>query len=62
MKWSEAMNAVINVTFAVFFAFTGYILGHGIGTDDANIAIKECEKELPRNVHCKMIAVPVDKN
>ncbi len=56
------MNAVINVTFAVFFAFTGYILGHGIGTNDMEIAIKECEKELPRNVNCKIIAVPVDKN
>jgi hypothetical protein len=62
MNWSEAMNAVINATFAVFFAFTGYILGHGIGTNDMEIAIKECEKELPRNVNCKIIAVPVDKN
>ncbi len=56
------MNSVVHVSFVVFFAFTGYVLGHGIGTDDMKIAIKECEKELPRNVHCKMIAVPVDKN
>lgn len=24
--------------------------------------LSECEKELPRNVSCKIIAVPVDKN
>jgi hypothetical protein len=56
------MNIISNVSFIIFFAFTGYMLGHGMASHDTKIAIKECEKELPRNVHCKMIAVPVDKN
>lgn len=25
-------------------------------------AIKECEKSLPRDQHCKIIALPVDKD
>lgn len=25
-------------------------------------AIEECEKDLPRSQHCKMIAIPVDKD
>ncbi len=56
------MNTVFNAGFIIFFAFTGYMLGHGMASDDAKVAIQECEKELPRNVNCKMIAVPVDKN
>ena len=28
----------------------------------ANDAIKECEKSLPRDQHCKIVAVPVDKD
>jgi len=56
------MNIISNVSFIIFFAFTGYMLGHGMASHDTKIAIKECEKELPRNVHCTMIAVPVDKN
>lgn len=26
-----------------------------------NTAIKECEKSLPRDQHCKIVALPVDK-
>ena len=25
-------------------------------------ALKECEKSLPRDQHCKIVAVPVDKD
>lgn len=28
----------------------------------ANEAIKECEKSLPRDQNCKIIALPVDKD
>lgn len=27
-----------------------------------NTALKECEKSLPRDQHCKIIALPVDKD
>lgn len=25
-------------------------------------AIKECEKDLPRSQHCKIVALPIDKD
>jgi len=34
-------------------------------TSDKNIiknAIEECEKSLPRDQHCKIIALPIDKD
>ncbi len=40
----------------------GTTLGFMWGTHDSRVAIAECQKELPRNVTCTMIAVPVDKN
>jgi hypothetical protein len=27
----------------------------------ANEAVQECEKSLPRDQHCKIIALPIDK-
>jgi hypothetical protein len=46
-----------------FFAFVvGVLLGYSTGDFEAREAIEECQKELPRNVNCKVIAVPVDKN
>jgi hypothetical protein len=46
----------------LFFAFLGTLFGHHFGQAEARQAIEECQKELPRNVNCKVIAVPVDKN
>lgn len=40
----------------------GFVIGNDYGRREDKISITECEKELPRNVHCKIIAVPVDKN
>ena len=56
------MEDKITFVFMMLFAFLGSLIGYGVGTSDNKIAIQECEKELPRNVNCKMIAVPVDKN
>jgi hypothetical protein len=53
-------NGIVFVFFAVF-AFNGGLIGYIMGTSEMNVAIKECEKELPRNVECKIIAVPIDK-
>jgi hypothetical protein len=47
----------------LFFMFTsGGLLGYSIGKANEQRAIAECEKELPRNVQCTIMAVPVDKN
>ena len=48
--------------FMFLFALIGTVFGYGIGSLNSTIAIEQCEKELPRNVNCKIIAVPVDKN
>lgn len=56
------MNDGVVIIFFAVFAFIGGLFGHNIGTYDMKAAIKECEKELPRNVECKIIAVPVDKD
>jgi hypothetical protein len=46
-----------------FFAFVvGCLLGYSTGNFNEREAIEACEKELPRNVNCKVMAVPVDKN
>lgn len=56
------MEKGIVVIFFIFFSFMGGLMGHSIGTYREKMAILECEKDLPRNVNCKIIAVPVDKN
>ena len=40
----------------------GGLFGYQVGSSEKQEAVMECEKELPRNVHCKIIAVPVDRN
>ena len=45
-----------------FFAFIGGLFGFQFGQSEAKQAIEECQKELPGNINCKVIAVPVDKN
>lgn len=52
----------MSLPFYFFAIVIGCLLGFSIGTYDAREAIAECQKELPRNVECKIIAVPVDKN
>ena len=54
-------NAFVLVM-VVVTAFMGFALGTDYGRQEGKVAVAECEKELPRNVHCKIIAVPVDKN
>ena len=56
------MNEGITIVFFVLFTFIGALFGHNIGASKANRATAECEKTLPRNVQCTIIAVPVDKN
>lgn len=56
------MNNGIAIVFFIMFTFIGGLFGHNIGSYESKEAIKECEKELPRNVQCKIIAVPVDKD
>jgi hypothetical protein len=40
----------------------GGVFGYDIGKSDEKRVITECEKTLPRNVQCTIMAVPVDKN
>ena len=56
------MNDGITIVFFVLFTFIGALFGHYFGASTANKAIAECEKTLPRNVQCTIIAVPVDKD
>jgi hypothetical protein len=56
------MDDGITFVFFAVFAIIGGIFGYGFGQNEAKVAITECQKELPRNVNCKIIAVPVDKN
>lgn len=55
------MDDGIVFVFIAVFAFLGGLFGYGMGTSETKAIIKECEKELPRNVQCKIIAVPIDK-
>lgn len=56
------MDDKITFVFILFFAFLGSLFGYQFGTNEAKQAIAECEKTLPRNVHCTIVAVPVDKD
>lgn len=56
------MDNKIVIVFFALFAFMIGIIGHSMGSYEMKEAIKECEKTLPRNVNCTIIAVPVDKN
>ena len=56
------MSEGITIVFFLLFTFIGALFGYNIGASTANKAIAECEKTLPRNVQCTIIAVPVDKN
>jgi len=56
------MGNKINIGFLLFFLFVGLLFGFQYGQAESKKAILECEKELPRNVNCTIIAVPVDKN
>lgn len=48
--------------FLVAAATVAFILGMNVGASDAKQVLKECEKNLPRNENCVIVAVPVDKN
>ena len=56
------MSDGVTIVFFLLFTFIGALFGHNIGASPANKAIAECEKTLPRNIQCTIIAVPVDKN
>lgn len=56
------MDDGVIFVFLAAFAFIGGLLGYNLGQYEAKQAITECEKTLPRNVECKIIAVPVDKD
>ena len=55
------MDDGVAILFFVIFTFVGALFGHHMGTYESKDIKRECEKELPRNVECKIIAVPVDK-
>ena len=54
-------DPITAVLIAITFIF-GSIVGFIAGNYNQEKAILECQKELPRNVNCTIIAVPVDKN
>ncbi len=56
------MDDMPNIILVLFFAFIGSLFGFHFCQYESKKAIEECQKELPRNVHCTIIAVPVDKN
>jgi hypothetical protein len=56
------MEDKVTFVFMLFFAFVGGLFGFQFGQYESKQAIEECQKELPRNINCKVIAVPVDKN
>lgn len=56
------MDSIFGIFVVLFALFVGSILGYSAGKANEQKAIAECEKTLPRNVNCTIIAVPVDKN
>lgn len=56
------MDNSVPVFFFMIFLIIGILFGFNAGTYESKEAIKECEQTLPRDVHCKIIAVQVDKN
>ncbi len=56
------MNDGATFILMLFFAFVGSLFGFQFGQYESKQAIEECQRELPRNINCKVIAVPVDKN
>ena len=52
----------VGFIFGLFCFFFGSLLGYSFATHQQKTDVYECEKDLPRSVHCKLIAVPVDKN
>ncbi len=48
--------------FVASAAVCSLLVGIAIGSNESKQALKECEKNLPRNEHCVIVAVPVDKN
>ena len=56
------MDEIATFIIACIMLVTGLFAGHMLGKDNERSLRSECEKELPRNVACKIIAVPVDKN
>ena len=58
----EGWKLVTGVLLGMFsFAMGTLVADVFDSTSDMNKK-KQCEKTLPRNQHCVMIAVPVDKN
>lgn len=51
----EGMCLIVGVVIIAFY-FSGVITEKVWNDDD--YLIKQCEAELPRNQHCKLIAVP----
>lgn len=56
------MDELITFIIAGIMLVTGVSAGYLFGKDKERTLRSECEKELPRNVSCTIIAVPVDKN
>ena len=56
------MDEIATFIIACIMLGTGVSAGYLLGKDNERTLRIECEKELPRNVSCKIIAVPVDKN
>jgi hypothetical protein len=52
---------LVVVTIVIVSIFTGIVIGFKIGVDGyGNISamVQECQKDLPRNEYCAIIAVP----
>ncbi len=56
------MSNLFGLVVVLFAVFIGGLFGHDIGKLNERRALSECEKTLPRDVTCTIIAVPVDKN
>ena len=56
------MDDIIVPFLILISLFFGGLCGYMVGDYERKVTVTECQKELPRNVNCKIIAVPVDKN
>lgn len=45
-----------------FALFVGVVMGVSLGVVEAQTLIQKCEKDLPRNQHCELIAVPKESH
>lgn len=49
---------IVGLICIILSGFAGMIIGYDIATEDTRNVVEECQKTLPRNVECVIVAVP----